>query len=64
AGIILTDEEEIVDEEEEETVIVEKKGDRLQDFTIDKLNEMLDEALKAEDYERAAKIRDEINRRS
>lgn len=64
AGIILTDEEEIVDEEEEETVIIEKKGDRLQDFTIDKLNEMLDEALKAEDYERAAKIRDEINRRS
>lgn len=64
AGIILTDEDEIVDEEEEETVIIEKKGDRLQDFTIDKLNEMLDEALKAEDYERAAKIRDEINRRS
>ena len=64
AGIILTDEEEIVDEEEEETVIVEKKSDRLQDFTMDKLNEMLDEALKAEDYERAAKIRDEINRRS
>ncbi|GHE62866.1 MULTISPECIES: bifunctional nuclease family protein [Roseivirga] len=63
AGIILTDDEEIV-EEQDEPVVVEKKGDRLQDFTIDKLNEMLDEALKAEDYERAAKIRDEINRRS
>lgn len=63
AGIILTDEEEIVDEDEE-PVVVEKTGDRLQDFTVDKLNEMLDEALKAEDYERAAKIRDEINRRS
>ncbi|WP_420387233.1 bifunctional nuclease domain-containing protein [Roseivirga sp.] len=63
AGIILTDEEEIVDEEDE-PVVVEKKGDRLQDFTVDKLNEMLDEALKAEDYEKAAKIRDEINRRS
>ncbi|NVK83943.1 MAG: bifunctional nuclease family protein [Cytophagia bacterium] len=63
AGIILTDEEEIVDEEDE-PVVVEKKGDRLQDFTVDRLNEMLDEALKAEDYEKAAKIRDEINRRS
>jgi len=63
AGIILTDEEEIVDEEDE-PIVVEKKGDRLQDFTVDKLNEMLDEALKAEDYEKAAKIRDEINRRS
>lgn len=63
AGIILTDEEEIADDEEE-PVVVEKKGDRLQDFTVDKLNEMLDEALKAEDYEKAAKIRDEINRRS
>ena len=63
AGIILTDEEEIVDEEDE-PVVVEKKADRMQDFTVDKLNEMLDEALKAEDYEKAAKIRDEINRRS
>lgn len=63
AGIILTDEEEIVDEEDE-PIVLEKKGDRLQDFTVDKLNEMLDEALKAEDYEKAAKIRDEINRRS
>jgi len=63
AGIILTDEEEIADDEDE-PVVVEKKADRLQDFTVDKLNEMLDEALKAEDYEKAAKIRDEINRRS
>lgn len=63
AGIILTDEEEIVDEEDA-PVVVEKKGDRMQDFTVDKLNEMLDEALKAEDYEKAANIRDEINRRS
>lgn len=64
AGIILTDDEEIVDEEEEEVSLESKKGDRLQDFTVDKLNEMLDEALKAEDYERAASIRDEINSRS
>ncbi len=64
AGIILTDEEEIVDDEEEPVVVEKEQVDRLQDFTVDKLNEMLDEALKNEDYERAAKIRDEINRRS
>lgn len=64
AGIILTDDEEIADEEEDEARLESKKGDRLQDFTIDKLNEMLDDALKAEDYERAASIRDEINSRS
>lgn len=63
AGIILTDDEEVM-EEETEPVVVEKEGERLQDFSVDKLNEMLDEALKAEDYEKAAKIRDEINKRS
>ncbi len=64
AGIILTDDEEILEEETSEPVVVEKEGERLQDFSVDKLNEMLNEALAAEDYERAAKIRDEINKRS
>ncbi len=64
AGIILTDEEELLEEEKEEPLIATKKGDRLQDFSLDKLNEMLEEALNGEDYERAAKIRDEINKRS
>jgi protein-arginine kinase activator protein McsA len=31
---------------------------------MDTLNEMLEKALQAEDYEKAAKIRDEINRRN
>lgn len=64
AGIILTEDEEILEEESIEPVIVEKEGERLQDFSLDKLNEMLNEALAAEDYEKAAKIRDEINKRS
>ena len=64
AGIILTDEEELLDEENEEPILASKPDDRLQDFSLEKLNEMLDEALKAEDYEGAAKIRDEINKRS
>ena len=35
----------------------------LEDYEDDKLQEMLDEALEQEDYERAAKIRDEMQRR-
>lgn len=64
AGIILTDEEELLEEESEEPLAVAKTDDRLQDFSLDKLNEMLEAALTGEDYEKAAKIRDEINKRS
>lgn len=64
AGIILTDDEEIDDELEDEVLTDKPKGDRLQDYSLDKLQKMLDEALGNEDYERAAKIRDEMNKRS
>lgn len=66
AGIILTDEEEILDENEEKVVVEKEKPatERLQDYSLDKLKELLDDALGNEDYEKAAKIRDEINRRS
>ena len=64
AGIILTDDEEIEDDLEDEVLVDKPKGDRLQDYSLDKLQQMLDEALGNEDYERAAKIRDEMNKRS
>jgi bifunctional DNase/RNase len=64
AGIILTDEEGIVDDLEQGVLADKPKGDRLKDYTVDKLQQMLDEALGNEDYERAAKIRDEMNKRS
>lgn len=41
-----------------------RSGDSLKDFSLDKLNQMLDKAISNEDYERAARIRDEINRRN
>jgi bifunctional DNase/RNase len=41
-----------------------KPADSLKDFSLDKLNHLLDEAIKNEDYERAARIRDEINKRN
>ncbi len=70
AGIVLTDETE--DEPEEvrkETAKSEKKRDKplveqLKDLPTDKLQTMLNEALAKEEYEKAAKIRDEINRRN
>lgn len=39
-------------------------SDSLKDSTLDQLNKMLDEALLKEEYERAAKIRDEISKRN
>lgn len=65
AGIILTDEEEVAEDLEDQIVVEKSKSsDRLQDYSLDKLQQMLDEALGNEDYEKAAKIRDEMNRRS
>ncbi|SDD53054.1 hypothetical protein SAMN04488104_103537 [Algoriphagus faecimaris] len=41
-----------------------KKEPSLKDFSLDKLNQMLDKAISNEDYEKAARIRDEINKRN
>ncbi len=41
-----------------------KKEPSLKDFSLDKLNQMLDKAIENEDYEKAARIRDEINKRN
>ncbi len=70
AGIVLTDEE---DEEEkaepraESKVRVRKEkrtSDDFKNYSVDKLNELLKEAIEKEDYERAAKIRDELSKRN
>lgn len=42
----------------------EPKGSDLQSKTADQLNAMMDQAVKNEDYELAARIRDEIDRRN
>ena len=39
-------------------------SDSLKDFSLDKLNQLLDKAINNEDYEKAARIRDEINKRN
>ena len=66
AGIVLSDfeEDELSDEEKQEPASVPSKKDWVKDFSLDELQNMLDEALGNEDYEKAAKIRDEINKRN
>jgi uncharacterized protein len=72
AGIILSD---LEDEEEESDEMTVKSSaastssstgakESLSQTSVDELNKMLNEALEKEDYERAAKIRDEINKRN
>ena len=41
-----------------------RRADDLQSMSEDKLQEMLSQALEQEDYERAARIRDELNKRN
>lgn len=71
AGIVLTDEAQEGDISElkkpkKETAKSSSQQplDKLKDMSMDKLNELLDKTINAEDYEMAAKIRDEINRRN
>ena len=66
AGIVLSDfeEDELSDEEKQEPASVPAKKDWVKDLSLDELQNMLDEALGNEDYEKAAKIRDEINKRN
>lgn len=68
AGIILTDEVgdegKGVLEEEEQVTATTSSGEELKDYSTDKLQDLLKEALNKEDYERAAKIRDEMNKRN
>lgn len=71
AGIVLTDEaEEEKAEPKQEAKVKAKKestGGRKDDFknyTVEKLNDLLKDAIDKEDYERAAKIRDELSKRN
>lgn len=71
AGIVLSEEGE---EEKEQSQVKTKKessssskkpfNEQLKDLSYEKLQEMLSKAIEKEDYERAAKIRDEMNRRN
>ncbi|MBE9463033.1 bifunctional nuclease domain-containing protein [Dyadobacter subterraneus] len=69
AGIIsssLTEDEEDGDEEAVKETIQTRGSlmDQLRDLSFDELQRMLDDALSKEDYEKAAKIRDEMSKRN
>jgi uncharacterized protein len=70
AGIVLTDEsEEEKPEPKVEKAKVKKEAsstrkDDFKNYSVDRLHEMLKDAIDKEDYERAAKIRDELSRRN
>ena len=65
AGVVLDDkeEEEISGDSKTEKISKVNKPDSYESFTVGALNKMLEDILNNEDYEKAAKIRDEINRR-
>ena len=66
AGIILEEEQEItsVDDDIEDDELVESIAPQsMAEMSLDELEQMIEEAIADEDYERASKIRDEINKR-
>ena len=73
AGIVLTDEDDDIKDIKPDISPIEeplkttaKRGNTksLKDHSVDKLNKLLDKAIKKEDYEVAAKIRDELSKRN
>ena len=71
AGIELTEEEEEVPDIQKELEQIQPKkstkpesSEKLKNAPMEKLKEMLDKAIEQEDYEKAAKIRDELNKRN
>ena len=64
AGIIMDDLELVDEEGENEDIIKVENETALYLLTLNELEDLLQEAIDNEDYEKAAKIRDEINGRS
>lgn len=72
AGIVLTDEAEEETQEKrvepkqraKKEVATTKRSEDFKNYSVERLNELLKEAIDKEDYERAAKIRDELSKRN
>jgi uncharacterized protein len=69
AGITASGSDDEEDEEEDTSLSsavgrAKGFGEQLKDMTLDELQKLIDEALNREDYERAAKIRDEMDKRN
>jgi len=68
AAVEFTEEDQKEEEKQEAKAPVQKvtpkKEGSLKDYSLDKLNQLLEKAINNEDYEKAARIRDEINKRN
>jgi uncharacterized protein len=67
AGIVFTDspdEDEPLVKKEEPARVNPSSPEKFKDYPFEQLKQMLEEALEKEDYERAARIRDELNKRN
>ncbi|MDX9725050.1 MAG: bifunctional nuclease family protein [Bacteroidales bacterium] len=63
AGITVTASETETAEEDDNDNLFDAGGSKYENYSEDELYKMIDEAVKTEDYERAASIRDEIEKR-
>ena len=63
AGIIMEDKAEEIQESEEINLASEPQGDEYTSKDIEELEEMLKKAVENEEYEKASRLRDEINKR-
>jgi len=65
AGIELEEEaEENPERSDADLVMNIGGGENFSDLNLEELNELLDEAIQVEDYDKAAMLRDEIKRKS
>ena len=63
AGVVLEESEDRSAAPASQPARKERHGGAFNQYSIEALNKMLEDVLAEEDYERAAKIRDEINKR-
>jgi len=63
AGVVLEESEEAATTPPRRAPVRKAKPSSLNSYSMDELNKLLEEVLGKEDYEQAARIRDEINRR-
>lgn len=63
AGIVMDDKADELQDEEEVTIVKEPGTGEYMDHTLEELEEMLQKAVDNEEYEKASKIRDEINKK-
>jgi uncharacterized protein len=63
AGVSVENEN-VKDEEEDHKIVKREKSDPITRISAAELERMLEEVLKKEDYEKAAQIRDELNKRN